>query len=175
MSLTDRYQRGDGRLALLDRYLTHLGDRVGTRFVERTGAGRETLTHGLYLASAWAALQHVVFTHDPGFLAVAGLALLSLRGLVPSRGGLVEQIQVEAAGLPRNTLLVMRLAILGLGLLSLLTAAAYVADALRTGAPLFSQAAESALSGIALFALQAADYIRRTNPVTPSGGHRMRV
>ena len=175
MSLTDRYQRGDGRLALLDRYLTNLGDRVGTRFAERTGAARETLTHGLDLASAWAAIQHVVLVHDPGLLAVAGLALLSLRGLVPSRGGLVEQIQVEAAGLPKYTLLVMRLAILGMGLMSLLMAAAYVADAVRTGVPLPFEAAESALSGVALFALQAADYIRRTNPVTPSGGHRMRV
>jgi hypothetical protein len=175
MSLSDRYQRGDGRLALLDRHLTHLGDRAGTWFADRTGAGRQPLTHGLYLAAAAAAVQHVVLVRDPGLLAVAGVALLSLRGLVASRGGLVEQIQVEAAGLPRNTLLVMRLAILGMGLLSLLTAVAYLVETLRTGVPLPVAAAESALSGVALFALQAADYIRRTNPVTPSGGHRMRI
>ena len=29
MSLSDRYNRGDGRLELLDRYLTDLGNRAG--------------------------------------------------------------------------------------------------------------------------------------------------
>ena len=44
MELSNRYNRGDGRLELLDRHLTRLGDRAGTWWADRTGTSRALLT-----------------------------------------------------------------------------------------------------------------------------------
>ncbi|MFL5761818.1 MAG: hypothetical protein ACJ789_19135 [Thermomicrobiales bacterium] len=175
MSLRDRYNRGgDGRLELLDSYLTYLGDRTGNSWRDRTGASRTDLTRCLYLFAAWAALQHVVISHDPSMLVIAGVALLSIFGVLKSRGGVVEQIQVEALGLPRRTFVILRVWLLVLGLFSLAMALGDLAVTLQSGAPLTLQAGQSWLLGLSLTALQTSDYISRTNPIFPSGGMRLR-
>lgn len=176
MSLNDRYNRGgDGRLDLLDRYLTHLGDRAGTYWLDHTGESRTVLTRSLYVFAAWAALQELVLARDPTMVIIVGVALLSLRMGSWSRGGVVEKIQLEALGLPRRTFIILRLWLLGLGLLSLAIAAGDLAVTLLFGAPLQMDAPESLLLGCALAALQISDYISRTNPVWPSGGLRRRA
>jgi hypothetical protein len=175
VALTDRYNRGGGRLENLDRYLTQLGDRIGNYWLDRTGIDRGTLTQGLYLLAAWSAVQYASLTRNPTMLVVAAVALMAAVGKLPvSRGGLVEEIQVEALGLPRRTFVSLRLVVLSLGLLNLAMATGELAFALQTGSPPVG-AGEMLLSGCALTALQAGDYIRRTNPATPSGGHHMRV
>lgn len=173
MSLSDRYNRGDGRLQSLDRYLTHVGDRVGNAWWARTGINRAIFTQGLYVFSAWAATQHYALSHDPIVTVIILVAVLSWRGVGQSRGGLVEQIQAEAAGLPKNALVALRLIILGTGSLQLATATGEILATLAGATLVTTQTLESLLLGASLVALQASDYIRRTNPFTPSsGGHR---
>lgn len=175
MSLSDRYNRGgDGRLELLDRYLTHLGDRAGNYWRDRTGANRNALTQALYLFAAWAAMQHFALAHNPMMLAIVAISMLALMGVTRSRGSLVDQIQVEALRLPRLTFVILRVWLLFIGLLSIATALGEVGVTLQTGSPLPIQAGHSLLAGCALTALQASDYISRTNPITPSGGRGLR-
>lgn len=180
MSLADRYNRGDGRLQSLDRYLTQLGDRAGRVWWSRTGISRVTLTQGLYVFSAWAATQQFTLTHDPIMITLIVAAVINWQsqftGRSLSRGGLVEQIQSEAAGLPKNTLVVLRLIILFLGGFQLALAAGDVLSTLLGASLISVMTLQTALVGGSLFALQASDYIRRTNPMTPSsGGHRRSV
>jgi hypothetical protein len=176
LSLHDRYNRGgDGRLELLDKYLTHLGDRTGESWRDRTGASRSVLTRSLYIFAAWAALQHVMLSHDPVMLIIAGVAMASLFGMLKSRGGLFEEIQTEALGLPRRTFVILRVWLLIIGLFSLAMAIGDLAVTLQSGVPLTIDSAESWLMGCALTALQSSDYISRTNPIFPSGGKRMPV
>jgi len=171
LSLHDRYNRGgDSRLELLDRYFTYLGDRTGNSWHDRTGASRTDLTRSLYMFAAWAAVQHMALSHDPVMLVIAGISIMSLLGYLRSRGGLVEQIQVEAMGLPKRTFVIIRVWLLALGLLSLATAIGDLAVTVQSGEPLTMQSAESWLLGCALTALQVSDYISRTNPIYPSGG-----
>jgi hypothetical protein len=176
VSLHDRYNRGgDGRLELLDRYLTYLGDRTGNSWHDRTGASRTVLTRSLYLFALWASMQHIAISHDPALLVIAGVALFSLFGKLQSRGGLVEQIQVEALGLPKRTFVILRVWLLVIGLFSLATAIGELAVTIQSGAPLTIHSAESWLLGCALTALQSSEYISRTNPIFPSGGKKMPV
>jgi hypothetical protein len=172
MSLSDRYNRGGGRLQSLDRYLTEVGDRVGNAWWSRTGVSRVTFTQGLYVFSAWAATQHFALTHAPMVTVIIVAAVLSWQGIGQSRGGLIEQIQSEAAGLPKNALAALRLIILGAGGVQLATASGDVLGTLGGGTLVTIQTLEAFLLGSALVALQGGDYIRRTNPFTPSGGHR---
>lgn len=172
MSLHDRYNRGGGRLENLDRYLTHLGNRVGNAWYDHTGVSRHILTQGLYLAAIWAALQDLAITRDHMMIVIAGLAFFGLRGFTQSRGSLVEQIQVEALGLPRWTFAFLRVMLLTLGCLALARATGGLAVALQTQTPIPFEAVDGFLRGIALVALQAGEYIRRTNPPTFfSNGH----
>lgn len=172
MSLHDRYNRGGGRLENLDRYLTDLGNRAGNAWHDRTGAGRHVLTQGLYLFSAWAALHHILLVRDPIMVVIVGLAMFGMMGFTTSRGGLVEQIQVEALGLPRWTFAVLRLMILTVGLFSLATAFGVLGVSLQTPGPIPFAVVEGLLNGGALVALQAGEYIRRTNPPTISSNGR---
>src|SRR5215213_10701258 len=96
VGLADRYNRGEGRLQALGRYLTTLADRIGNAWWARTGVSRETFTQGLYVFSAWAATQHFALTHDPIVTVIILAAVLSWQGVGQSRGGLIEQIQSEA-------------------------------------------------------------------------------
>jgi hypothetical protein len=174
MSLNDRYNPGgNGRLEKLDQYFTYLGDRTGNSWRDRTGASRNDLTRSLYLFAAWAALQHLVISHDPMMILLAGIAMMSMAGVFRSRGGLVEQIQVEALGLPRRTFVILRVWLLVIGLFSLAMAIGDLAVTLQSGAPLTIQSAESWLLGCSLTALQTSDYISRTNPIFPSGGKKV--
>ena len=176
MALNDRYNRGGGRLENTDRYLTELGDRIGNAWAERTGLSRTLLTQGLYLIAAWAALQQGMLFQKPLMLGFAGVCLFSFMGRVPnSRGGLVEQIQVEALGLPRRSFVFLRVWVLAVGLLNLTQAFGGICATLLTGDPLPLQGMEVLYSGCALTGLQVADYIRRTNPSFPSGGHGFRI
>jgi hypothetical protein len=176
MSLHDRYNRGGGRLENLDRYLTHLGNRAGNAWHDRTGVSRHVLTQGLTLFAIWAALQNFMISRNLLMVVIAGLAFLGLRGMTQSRGGLVEQIQVEALGLPRWTFALLRLMLLTVGSLALARATGGLALALQTGTPVPFEACEALLKGAALVSLQAGDYIRRTNPPTASSnGHGVGV
>ena len=172
MRLHDRYNRGGGRLDNLDRYLTHLGNRAGNFWLDRTGLGRHVLTRSLYLFAAWAALQHLVLVRDPIMLVLVGLARMGLLGIGQSRGGLVEQIQVEAMGLPKSTFAFLRIFLLFIGGFSLATAFGVLGVALQHQAAIPFTAVTELLNGCALVALQAGDYIRRTNPPTISSNGR---
>jgi hypothetical protein len=172
VSLSDRYNRGDGRLQTIDRYLTHIGDRIGNAWWARTGVSRVTFTQALYVVSAWAATQHFAVSHDPIVTVIIVAAVLSWQGFGQSRGGLIEQIQSEASGLPKNTLAALRLIILTLGCAQIAVAFGDVLGTLGGGTLITTRTLEAFLLGTALVALQGGDYIRRTNPLTPSGGHR---
>ena len=102
MSLSDRYNRGEGRVQSFDKFLTELGNRVGNFWSDQTGVSRRSLTQGLYVLSALAATQHFAVSHDPTVLLFAVVALLAYMGAMPALGGVVEQIQAEAAGLPKH-------------------------------------------------------------------------
>lgn len=172
MSLSDRYNRGEGRIQSLDKFLTDLGNQVGNWWSDQTGIPRRSLTQGLYVASALAATQHFALSHDPAVLLFAAVALIAYMGVMPALGGVVEQIQSEAVGLPRNTLAFMRLFIFWMGALMLTSVTVRVfADVVGT-APLDKDFALDLLMGVSLISLQASEYIRRTNPTTPSGGGR---
>lgn len=171
MGLHDRYnQGGTGRLESLDRYWTYLGDRIGNYWYRRTGVSRQTLTQSLYLFAAWSGMQYVALTREPMMLAIVGLSILALLGYVRSRGGLVEQIQVEAMRLPRQTFALIRVWLLSLGLLNLAIALGELAASIQAGSVPPVEAGRVMLLGCALTAHQVADYISRTNPITPSRG-----
>jgi hypothetical protein len=170
MSLSDRYNRGEGRIQSFDKYLTDLGNRVGNLWSDQTGVSRRSLTQGLYVLSALAATQHFAVAHDPTVLLFAGIALLAYMGAMPALGGVLEQIQAEAAGLPKNSLAIMRLFVFWVGALLLTSAVARMFGDLLGSAPLDTQFALDLLMGVSLVSLQASEYIRRTNPATPSGG-----
>jgi hypothetical protein len=176
MSLNDRYNRSDnsdeGRLVLLDRYFTYLGDRAGNYWRNHTGASRTALTQALYIFAAWAAMQHLLIVHDPTMLVIVAISLLALVGIRPARGTVVEQMQIEVLGLPRKTFVILRLWLLVLGLLSLAIALGDLAASIQSGTPLPADAIQSWLLGCALTAWQVSDYISRTNPTWPSRGLR---
>jgi hypothetical protein len=174
MALHDRYQRGDGRIQALDRYLTRLGDRAGNAWFLRTGISRSTLTQALYLFSAWSSAQVLIAFRDPFAVWLIGMALIGLKGIGMSRGGIVEQMQMEVLRLPRNTFAMLRIFLLVIGLFGLAQAAGMLLGALAGGTGLTAGFGEQLLYGLALTALQASEYIRRTNPIWPTrGGHRV--
>lgn len=173
MSLNDRYNRGGGRLDQLDQYLTLLGDRAGDSWQARTGISRNVLTQGLYVFATWSSMQHVVLARDPSMLLIVGMALMAMLGMTRSRGGLVEQVQLEAVGLPRRTLVILRVWFLFFGLLDLAIGLGDLLVAAQTGVAPTLETINILLLGAALTALQAADYISRTNPTFPSRGLRM--
>jgi hypothetical protein len=172
MALHDRYQRGDGRVQALDLYLTRLGDRAGNAWFRRTGISRSLLTQALYLFSAWSSAERFVIFRDPYAVWFIALALFGLTGMGTSRGGVVEQMQMEVLRLPRNTLSILRIFLLGMGLLSLAQAVGLLLGAAAGGTGVTAEFGRQFLSGCALTALQVSEYIRRTNPIWPSrGGH----
>jgi hypothetical protein len=171
MALNDRYYRDDGRIQALDRYLTRLGDRVGNAWLIRTGVNRSVLTQTLYLVSAWAAAQQFVFFWDPYAIWVIGLALFGFMGITASRGGVVEQMQMEVLRLPKNSFAFLRIFLLSMGLLSLAQVAGSILAGVLDGSGWPEGVGSPFFSGCAFTALQVSEYIRRTNPATPRGGH----
>jgi hypothetical protein len=173
MALHDRYQRGDGRVQALDRYLTRLGDRAGNAWFHRTGISRSTLTQVLYVFSAWCSAQVLFAFRDPYAVWFVGLALLGFKGIGLSRGGIVEQMQMEVLRLPRNTLAMLRIFLLVVGLFGLAQAAGMLLGTLIGGTWLTPDFGQQLFYGLALTTLQISEYIRRTNPLWPTrGGHR---
>jgi len=172
VSLSDRYNRGDGRIQSFDKYLTEIGDDLGEFWWRSTGIHRSVLTQGLYVVSAWAAAQHFMLTREPNMLLITCVALLSYMGMGHSKGGLVEQLQAEATGLPKNSLAFLRLFILAVGVFNVAVAACALAASFGAEPIASSKITVPLLIGLSLTALQLSDYIRRTNPVTPSGGMR---
>jgi hypothetical protein len=134
------------------------------------------LTQSLYLFAVWAALQNMVMTRDHMMIVIVGLAFFGLRGTTQSRGGLVEQMQVEVLRLPRWTFAFLRLLLLSAGCLTLARVTGEAAVALQSQTPIPLEASVDFLRGVALVALQAGEYIRRTNPPTiSSNGHGMKI
>jgi hypothetical protein len=127
------------------------------------------------MLAAIAATEHYLVSREAMSLAFAAVAFLSYLGAVPALGGLIEQIQAEAAGLPKNALAIMRLQILGVGVFLLATAGGHLLADLSGVAPLGMDFLRVLLLGLSFTALQASDYIRRTNPASPSGGGRGRL
>ena len=172
MSLSDRYNRGGGRIQNFDRYLTELGDDLGNYWWRQTGFHRSALTQGLYLVSAWAAAHHLTHFQNPIMAIFLGGAVLCFLGAAQSRGGIVEQIQSEAAGLPRNSIAFLRLLVLGLGIFNLAIAVTeFIAVAFLNDPPP-TNSTHALLLGVTLTAMQTGEYIRRTNPATPGSGGR---
>ena len=127
MALNDRLNRnGDGSdltpVELIDAKLTQLADRWANDWQARTRQSRQSLTFDLYILATVAALIYVFLTHEFLFL---GVAVLAYAGSAPGkrRGGLIDEIQLEVAGLPRRTLKYLGVFILGLGLYGLLSRA----------------------------------------------------
>ncbi len=175
MSLNDRYHREDSRLARIDSSLTRLGDRAGNVWLDHTGIDRSILTYSLYLLAAGVAFQKLVLFHDAFDTLIILMAVMGMLGLSRTRGGIVEQLQVEAMGLPKNTLVFFRLLLLLSGIMGLSSGLGYIVESIQTGAAFPPTGIESLLSGLMLTVLQCAEYIQRTNPTPPSRGFLQRA
>jgi hypothetical protein len=163
--------RGDGRdlspVERLDARLTELADGWAERWQARTPFSRQHLTLALYLAATLAGLAYVALTRELLFL---GIAFLAYVGSAPGRqrGSLIEEIQLEAAGLPPGTLRYLAVFMLGLGLFGICSSLPFVVgDLLTAGAP--GPQLPGIVGGLAIVALKAADYIARTNPSRRDG------
>jgi len=172
MALNDRLNRnGDGSdltpVELIDAKLTQLADRWANDWQARTRQSRQSLTFDLYILATVAALIYVFLTHEFLFL---GVAVLAYAGSAPGkrRGGLIDEIQLEAAGLPRRTLKYLGVFILGLGLYGLLSSAMMIPIYLLHGDAILP-CLPGLVGGLALTALKVADYVARTNPSRPDG------
>ena len=166
---------GDGgELSPIDRIdatLTRLADEGAERWQARTPINRQRLTAGLYVAAGLLGLACAALTRDLGYLTITVLAYV---GGLPGkqRGSLVEEIQLEGAGLSRRTLKYLALVMIGAGLFALLSSLPFIVAGLLTGSGPGDDL-PGALSGLALLVLKAADYIARTNP-SDRGGDRER-
>lgn len=164
-------EAGDGNPILrLDALLTALADRVGARWQARTPFSRQGLTLGLYIGAALLGAGYVLLSREYLFL---GVALLAYMGSLPGRqrGSLVEEIQLEATGLPRHTMKYLAVGVLALGLFGIVSNLPFVALAPFVGAFPLGEIA-GVLGGGSLVVLKIADYIARTNP--PDRGDRER-
>src|SRR5919202_6004380 len=176
MALKNEFNhRGDGDrdgsrpdpVVRLDAALTMVADRWAERWQARGGGSRQALTQGLYALAAGAAGVYVLLTGEWLFL---GLGVLAYAGGArgKQRGALIDEIQLEAVGLPRHTLKYLSVFLLGLGLFGLLSGlATAVVDALLLGTP--APALPGLVGGLAITALKVADYIARTNPSRHDG------
>lgn len=146
----------------IDAALTQLADEWAERWQARTPFSRQGLTLALYAAATLGGLGYVALT---GAFLFLGIALLAYAGSAPGkgRGSLVEEIQLEAAGLPRRTLKYLSVFMLGLGFFGILSGLPFVlAGLLGYGTP--GAELPSVVGGLAITTLKVADYIARTNP-----------
>lgn len=157
---------------VIDSALTREADNWAERFAARTSLARGAITTAIYLFAALASLIYAVRT---GQLLFLGVAVLAYAGSVPGkqRGSLVEEIQLEAAGLPRHTMYYLNVFMVGLGLFGIFSSVVVLAFGLAVPAAL-SFGFNSLAGGVAITALKIGDYIARTNPSHPTGGHRAR-
>lgn len=173
MSLHDRYHRDEGRIQRMDRRFTEIGNKVGDSWLESTNLSRDILTKSLYLVAAAAATQHFLLYRSFGMLLIVVVAALCYRGIGgQSGGGIVEQIQSQAAGLPKNSIAFLRLFVLMLGLFSMVNGLTHLIASEMTANVLVSGILNEMLVGVALVSYQMSEYIRRTNSRTGSRGGR---
>lgn len=146
----------------LDAYLTHLADRAAAGWQRRLGRSRQSLTLGLYIAATLLGLGYVLLTREVLFL---GIGLLAYMGSLPGRqrGSLIEEMQLEVAGLPRHTLQYLAVGVLGIGLFGVVSSLPF----LFLGGGMSD--VTGTLGGGALLLLKSADYIARTNPSDRDG------
>lgn len=174
MSLRNQFNRGgtggaQHPVEVLDLAFTREADNWAERFAARTSLARGAITTVFYLVAAVASFVYALRTAQPLFL---GIAVLAYAGTMPGkqRGSLVEEIQLEAAGLPRHTMRYLNVFMLGLGLFGIFSSVVVFAFGLAVPAA-FSFGFNSLAGGLAITALKIGDYITRTNPSRPSG-HR---
>lgn len=153
----------------IDSALSREADDWAERCAARTSLARDVITYAVYVVAALASLIYAVRTAQPLFL---GIAVLAYAGSVPGRqrGSLIEEIQLEAAGLPRHTMQVINVFMVALGLFGIFSSVVLFALGLAAPAA-FSFGFNSLAGGLAITALKIGDYISRTNPSRPSG-HR---
>lgn len=178
MSLSDRLNRNgdDSELSPIERIdagLTRRADGWGEYWRTRTGRERQSLTLGLYAAATLGGLAYVVLTGQFLFL---GIAILAYAGSAPGkqRGSLIEEMQLEAAGLPRRTLKYLSVFMLGLGLFGVLTSLPFVALGLGGAGSAIAEL-PGLIGGAAITSLKVADYITRTNPNHRDGDRERRI
>jgi len=172
MALKKEFNRGDGGrdadpVVRLDAALTVVADRWAESWQTRGRRSRQELTLGLYAIAAGASGAYVLLTEEWLFL---GLGVLAYAGGArgKQRGALIDEIQLEAIGLPRHTLKYLSVFLLGLGLFGLLSGLALVVlDVLLLGTP--EAGLPGLMGGLAITALKVADYIARTNPSRHDG------
>ncbi len=175
MALKKEFNRGGGGpdgsdpgpVVRLDAALAEAADRWAEGWQARSGRSREDLTLGLYAIAAGASGSYVLLTGEWLFL---GLGVLAYAGGArgKQRGALIDEIQLEAVGLPRHTLKYLSVFLLGLGLFGLLSGLALVVlDVLLLGTP--EAGLPGLMGGLAITALKVADYIARTNPSRHDG------
>jgi len=166
----NQHPKNNGRIQRLDHRFAESGRLLGNWWCDLTGLSRNLLVDVLAVVSTFAILQHYVQYHRVNVLMFLMLPVASLLGVQSTRGGVREQIQLEAFGLPRNAVAFLRLQIIFLGLFFLMNGIAqWFAVAIRLPADGQPYGA-SLLLGLALVAAQASDYVRRTD--TASGNRR---
>lgn len=163
-------QTGGGNWRPIDRLdaaFTREADDWANRCQARTSVSRQTITFVVYLVAGVAAFAYATLTGQVLFL---GVAILAYAGSMPGkqRGSLVEEIQLEAAGLPARTLKYLSVFMLGLGLFGIFSSVLQFALAVSSPDQLLS-GFEVLVGGLALTALKVGDYIARTNPSRPNG------
>ena len=174
MALNDRFNKpGDSWPARLDAQITDHADRFGEWWVARTGVDRRTLTQGMLILSALAALERVIVLHDVLYLFVGFAIFQSLgRTFGTLSGGLIEQMQYEVAGLPGWAASAVNVLCLFSGLMGLANASGFILASLVDGIVPPVALVDPLLGGFALAGWKGAEYIARTNPSGPTGTPR---
>lgn len=151
----------------IDATFTNLADRWGERWRTRTRFSRQSLTLGLYIVASIGSFGYVLLTHKVLFLGVVVLAYL---GSLPGRqrGSLIEEMQLEVTGLPRNTLKYCAVLLLTVGLFGVVTGLPTIFIGTVSGNLSYIDL-PSLIGGLALVLLKVADYITRTNPSNRNG------
>jgi hypothetical protein len=151
----------------IDATFTSLADRCGEQWRTRTPFSRQSLTLGLYIVASICGLGYVLLTHKVLFL---GIIVLAYLGSLPGRqrGSLIEEMQLEVSGLPRNTLKYLAVLLLTLGLFGVVTSLPTIFIGTATGNLSYIDL-PSLIGGLALVLLKVADYITRTNPSNRNG------
>ncbi len=165
-----RNNRQPGRIERLDLAFTHAGKIVATTWTETTGWSRDLLVNGLSVVSIFAIVQHYLLYHDPQVLLMMVFGIVGLMQMQRPVSGAGEQIQAQAAGLPRNAVAFLRIYVMFLGLYLLTSGTALVTGyvlALDTDTSGFGG---SLLMGVGLVAGQFGEYVRRSQPFNSSRG-----
>ena len=153
---------GGNPIVRLDAFLTQRADSLAEAWQARTRISRQALTLGLYVAATACGLAHVALSRELTFL---GIAFLAYVGSAPGRqrGSLVEEMQMEVSGLPRDLLKYVGVFVLAAGLFGLATSLPFLLLDLTHGTIAVADLTGLA-GGLALTILKLADYIARTNP-----------